>query len=102
MLADLPEDARPRAPELPEWLGFVWRCYDRLRHDRPWLPRGEGQLVPGRIAWRDVMVWADRQGLSDEQTEFLDWGVQVLDSAYLQWWEGDQKRQAESRKAWGR
>jgi hypothetical protein len=55
--------------------------------------------VPGRIPWRDVMLWADRHGLSDDDAAMLDWGVMILDSAYLDWWEADQKRQAESRRA---
>ena len=83
-------------PELPEWLGFIWRCFSRLQHDRPWTPRMEGVPVPGKIAWRDVVAWADRNGLDPWHAELLDHGIQALDAAYLEWWQADQRRQAEN------
>jgi hypothetical protein len=95
MLADVPEDMRPRAPTLPAWLAFVWRCFHRLKHDRPMLPRMEGEPVPGRIPWALVMAWADRHGLTDAEAELLDFGVQVLDDAFGRWWVMDQQRKRE-------
>lgn len=94
----MPEDERPKAPTLPEWLAFIWRAFHRLKHDRPLYMRMEGEPVPGRIPWRDVMAWADRHGLNDAEAELLDYGIQVLDDAYAAWWGKDQtrKRQAQS------
>jgi hypothetical protein len=92
----LPEAYRPQAPELPEWLWFVWHCWQRLRHDRPWVPRFGAAPVPGKISYRDVMLWAERHGLGDDDAELLDFGVQVLDAEYLAWWEMDQGRQAQN------
>jgi hypothetical protein len=93
----VPEEHRPQAPQLPAWLGFIWRCYERLQHDRPWLVSMDGAR-PQPIPWRDVALWAERHGLPPEDAELLDAGIRALDAAFLEWWRMDQERQAEGRR----
>lgn len=97
----MPEEFRPKVPHLPDWLAFVWRAWKRLQRDRPWHSDGSGRLLPGRIPWRDVMAWADRQHLSAEHAEFLDYGIGILEAAYMEWFEMNAKRQAEGARSAG-
>jgi hypothetical protein len=85
LAARLPDDWDIPEPELPEWLGFVWRAWWRLHVDRPWLGGGMGPMLPGRIAWRDIREWAAFHKMSGDMFALLDRCICAMDDTYIEW-----------------
>lgn len=88
-MAQTDPDARSAAAALAAtevaplpWTEFVWRCWHRLHQDRTWHGGGFAAATPGRIAWRDVMAWADRYQCD---AEFLDEMLGQLDAVFVTW-----------------
>jgi len=79
-------DAMP-VPQVHDWLVWVWRCWNRLAHDRPWLGGGMGPAVPGRIPYIAIRRWAKDHGIKPGSPDhlFLDTLVQELDEEYVGW-----------------
>jgi hypothetical protein len=72
--------AEAAVPE-PAW-EWVWRAWHRLNADRPWLGGGMGPMLPGRIAWRDLLSWCDQNG---GDLDFLDACCFALDTEFIDW-----------------
>lgn len=90
--ADLPDDEKVPEPTIDDWLMWVWRAWSRLNLDRPYIGGGMSSALPGRIPWRDVVLWGEVHGLSPEDLDFLDHCVIAMDSAFLE--ATEQKRKA--------
>ena len=73
----------PPATEPDPAFAWLWRAWNRLHPDRPMHPVGMGAPFPGRIPWRDVTAWADRNGCGEAETEALDAVIQALDEIYI-------------------
>jgi hypothetical protein len=94
---EFPDDWELPTLELPDWLLFVWRCWWRLHADRPWLSGGMGPMMPGRIAWRDVVLWADVHDMSGDQFELLDRCVRAMDDTFCAWHAQEREKQRDSK-----
>ena len=70
------------APEISNWLEWVWRAWHRLSLDRPYYGGGMGPSIPGRISWQSVAAWAKHHG---QDAGFLDKAVVAMDTVYLDW-----------------
>jgi hypothetical protein len=70
-------------PDVPEWLEWVWRAWHRLNLDRPYFGGGMGPMVPGRIAWRDVVTWCEFHDLPGEAVGFLDRCIVAMDTEFV-------------------
>jgi hypothetical protein len=82
--AELPADD----PTL-EW---IWKAWQRLRHDRPLYGGGMGPAVPGRIPWTVVRAWGQYHRLRRGEFEMLDLCFAVLDGVYIAWYLAEQKK----------
>jgi hypothetical protein len=76
---------RPTGPELEDWLAWVWRCWERLRHDRQWIAAGM-EAMPGRIPWSTIDRWCERHGYTAEEARFLERCLAALDVDFLDRW----------------
>jgi hypothetical protein len=93
-LETLPEEDRPPPPEVPDWLNWVWRAWNRLHDERPStvtgfaVPMGAMRLTsrPGRIPWTAVQRWCRHHGLGRDEMAFLDRCIGEMDAEYLAWW----------------
>ncbi len=78
-----PKDwVQPVAPEISDWLIWVWRAWQRLTLDRPMHGGGLGAVMPGRIPWQSVRDWAEQHG---QDLAFLDQAVVAMDTVFLEW-----------------
>ncbi len=75
----------PKAPALAPELIWIWRCWQRLNIDRPWLGGGLGPSVPARITWKMTLDWANHLGYNAEELRFLDMCIMKLDETYLEY-----------------
>lgn len=90
----LEEDDQPAAPELPDWLRWIWRAWSRLHHERPHVVGGFAaplggmtiRSVPGRIPWTAVRAWCRHHGHGADDMEMLEGCIAALDDVYLEWW----------------
>lgn len=74
------------APATPvaEWLGRIWDAWWTLHPDRPMAAGGMGPPVPGRIPFRDMVLWCDRHGFDD--LDLLRRCFTAMDQVYLDHW----------------
>jgi hypothetical protein len=72
----------PAAPEINNWLEWVWRAWHRLSLDRPLYGGGMGPPIPGRIPWQSVAAWAAHHG---QDAWVLDKAVVAMDTVFLEW-----------------
>lgn len=86
--------ATPLEPQ-HEWL---WRAWNRLSQDRPWIAGGLAAPVPGRIPWSTVADWCERQGYTDDERDFMDAVLEQLDADYLGWWRAQAEQKAKERR----
>ena len=85
--AELPK-AIKNAPILLPGLQMFMEAFERLNTGRP---VGFGGL--GRISWRDIQEYCDRTGITDEeQRDDMEYQINALDAAYLDWWESTNKK----------
>ena len=83
LLAQIPGDWElPPAPVVDEVWAWAWTEWHRLHLDRPYNGGGLGPPVPGRIPWRDVALWADRNCVDIAE---LDVVIFEMDTAYLEY-----------------
>lgn len=73
---------------------WVWRAWNRLTADRPWIGGGMGSPSPGNIPWSIVTAWAGVHDYDEDETDMLDLLIQEMDAEYLSWW----REEAERRK----
>lgn len=73
----LPERIQ-NAPELEMGLELFYNAFMDLTSCR-----GAGYGTEGPIPWTVVRQWADVHGLSEEQTEDLEYHIPRMDEAYL-------------------
>ncbi len=94
MRAGVPAADLPPKPAIRADLLWVWRTWNRLSADRPWIAGGMGPPVPGRIPWALVRRWAKTHRLSWNEFLFLDRGLGAMDEFYLEHWRISQNQGA--------
>jgi hypothetical protein len=75
-------------------LDWIWKAWQRLRHDRPFYGGGMGPPVPGRIPWTVVRAWGQYHRLRRGEFEMMDLCFAVLDGVYIEWYVAEQKKNA--------
>ena len=73
------------SPDIPDWLGWVWRAWHRLHADRPWWGGGMGPMVPGPITWSAVRDWCDFHAYPGDAVAFLDVCCRSMDDEFMAW-----------------
>lgn len=89
-------------PEVPDgvqphpWLTELWRAWWTLHYDRPQTGGGMGEPIPGRIPWRDQVLWCELHPHVD--LDVLTAVTEAMDRVYLQSWADDAKRRAKEQE----
>jgi hypothetical protein len=77
-------DLPPAADVHPQYL-WIWRCWQRLSPDRPWIGGGMGPAQPGNIPWMTLRAWAEAYDLSEGEFALLDQCVRAMDGVFRTW-----------------
>lgn len=100
MITTIVNDCEKRNKPFPEPLAssqllpeseFYWNAYVDLSTCR------NSSMSVGQISWSDIMLWADRNKLDDEQREILKYIVYKMDEFYIKYSEEKQKRESKAK-----
>lgn len=73
-LAAMPEDAEPE-----EWHGLLWRAWEALRYDRPYLAMG-GEMP---VSFASINAYAQRYGIERQDFDEFLYLFKEIDDEWL-------------------
>ncbi len=89
----------PAGTPVANWLTEYWRAWWTLHHDRPQVAGGMGPAQPGRIPWRDLVLWCDMHPHID--LDLLTATADAMDGVYLDLWAAEAKKAADKARREG-